>query len=178
MAAITAAVVTTAGTMYAANRAKKQQEQAGKDAREMAGIADPYAAFRGDAAARLDALQKDPSSIENSAVWKARQQAAARAIASQGYTGSGNAIVAAADAGASAYQQEFDNLARLSGADVGLQSAAGVASAGLGTTQDARNSYLSSIGGVVNNLGNLATTVGGRFNQPAPATTPTGTGPG
>lgn len=177
MAAITAAVVGVAGSVYASNKSAKAQKQASKDAAAAAEKADPYAAYRPDAARRLDALSKDPSTVVGSAVWKARQEAAARALASQGYTGSGNAVVAAADAGASAYQQEFDNLAMLSGAGVGVQSAAGVSSTGLQTVQDARNTNLSAIGGVVNNVGNLATTIGARFN-PVTAPIPAGTGVG
>jgi hypothetical protein len=105
---------------------------------------------------------------------KNAQSQAAGAAASQGYTGSGNALVAAADAGASAYQQEFDNLSRLAGADVGLQSAAGVASTGLQTSQQARSDNLGAIGGVVNNIGNLATVAAGAFNRPAAAPPATG----
>ena len=165
-AMVAAAAITTAGSLYAQNKASKDAKKAASQAGAAAGAADPYAAYRGDAAKKLDALSKNPDSIVDSAVWKARQQAAARAIASQGYTGSGNALVAAADAGASAYQQEFDNLSRLAGADVGLQSAAGVASTGLQTSSQARSDNLSAIGGVVNNIGNLATTVAGAFNKP------------
>ena len=172
MAAITAAVVGVAGSVYASNKAAKSQKQASKDAAAAAERADPYRAYRGDAATRLDALSKGPSSVVGSAVWKARQQAAERAIASQGYTGSGNAVVAAADAGASAYQQEFDNLARLAGADVGVGAAAGVSSTGLNTVQDSRNSSLSAIGGIANNVGNLATTIGSRFNPGGASTSP------
>lgn len=174
MAAITAAVVGVAGSVYASKKAASSQKQASKDAAKAAEKADPYREYRPDAAKRLDALSKDPSSVVGSAVWKARQEAAARALASQGYTGSGNALVAAADAGASAYQQEFDNLARLSGADVGVGAAAGVSSTGLNTVQDSRNSSLSAIGGMVNNVGNLATTIGSRFN-PSSVKTSAGT---
>lgn len=175
-AMVAAAAIGAAGSIYSANKASKAQKQASSDAAKAAEKADPYAAYRGEAAKKLNALSSDPSSIVDSAVWKARSQAAERAIASQGYTGSGNALVAAADAGASAYQQEFDNLSRLAGSDVGVQSAAGVSSTGLGTTQDARNTNLSAIGGVANNLGNLATTIGGAFNKPTGGTVPAGTG--
>lgn len=172
MAAITAAAITAGTTIYASNQAKKAQKEQNKFISESQKGADPYAAYRADAAAKLDALSKNPDSIKDSSVWKARMQAAERAVASQGYTGSGNALVAAADAGASAYQQEFDNLARLSGADVGIQSAAGVSSAGMGARGNASDNYLSSLGGVANNIGNLATTIGGRFNQPAAVSQP------
>lgn len=167
MAVITAAVIGVAGTVYASNRAKKEGEKNREFAREQQEGLDPYAPYRDDAAKRLDALSRDSSSIVDTPEYKARMQAAARTVGAQGYTGSGNALVAAAEAGASVYQQAFDNLARLSGADVGIQSKAGVASASIGANQDSSNNYLSSIGGVVNNLGNLATVAGGRFNQPA-----------
>src|SRR5690606_21608400 len=110
---------------------------------------------------------KDPSSIVDTAEYRARMQAASRAVAAQGYSGSGNALVAAAEAGASVYQQAFDNLARLSGADVGVQSRAGVASASIGANQNSSDNYLSSIAGVGNNISNLATVWGASrgFNQ-------------
>lgn len=183
MAAITTAAIGVATTVYATNAAKKEGKKNRDAAANAAKGADPYAEYRAGAAADLDALQADPSKIKNTAEYKARMMAAERTMASQGYTGSGNAMVAAAEAGASVYQQAFDNLARQSGVDVGLQTAAGVSSTGLQTAQNSSDNYLSSIGGVANNIGNLAGTIGARFNQPAAvptggtARTSVGTGP-
>ena len=77
---------------------------------------DPYAQYRPAAAQQLNALMKDPSSAVNSSYGQAEQLAASRTMAAQGYTGSGNALVAAAQAGGNAYQQQFNDLSMLSGA--------------------------------------------------------------
>lgn len=123
--------VVAAGTLaigaYAAYSTSKNQKDAIKQ--QQAGIAasDPYAPYRDQAAQQLNALVADPSSITGTADYKARQQAAARTIAAQGYTGSGNAIDAAANAGGQAYQAAFNNLSTLAGA--GTSPGAGYASA-------------------------------------------------
>ena len=179
MAAITASVIGAGTAIYSANRASKQQKQAKKDAQSLMDSADPYKEYREDAAKRLNALVADPSSIKDTASYKARMQAAERTLAAQGYTGSGNAIIEAANAGGAAYQQEFDMLARLAGVDTGLQSAAGIGSTSLGVNQNASDNYLSAIAGVGNNIGNLAGLI---FNRPVASTggasTPrVGTGP-
>lgn len=80
------------------------------------GVYDPYAQYRPAAAAQLNTLMQNPGSAANTSYGQAMQQAAARTSAAQGYTGSGNALVAAANAGGTAYQQEFNNLVTLSGA--------------------------------------------------------------
>lgn len=166
MAVITAAVIGLGTAVYMSSEAKDQQEDQQKFIQEQMEGADPYAQYRPDAAARLNALSLDPSSVQNSASYKARLQAAARTVASQGYTGSGNALVAAAEAGASAYQQEFDNLAMLSGAAVGVQSAAGISGSAISGRQAASDGYISSLAGVANNATNLVSL----FNSPAPST--------
>lgn len=172
MAAITSAVIGVAGTVYASKQAKKQQKQSQNFAREQQKNLDPYEQYRPGAAAKLDALVNDPSTIVDSPEYKARMQAVQRQIAAQGYAGSGNALVAAAEAGGDVYQQAFDNLAMLSGANVGVQAKAGIASQAVANNQDSNNSRLSATAGITNNLTNLATTIGGRFNQPATAGPP------
>lgn len=165
MAAVTSAVIGTATTLYATNQAKKQQKAAQKEANKQMEALDPFAQYRPDYAARLSKLASDPSSIADTATYKARLQAAERTMAAQGYTGSGNALAAAADAGAAAYQQEFDNLAMLSGAAQGQgarSSAYGTSASAVG---DARDSYLSGVAGIGNNLANLATVWGGRVGN-------------
>ena len=163
MAAITAAVVGVAGSVYASKQAKKQQQQASKDAAVAMEKADPYAKYRDSAAQRLNDLMSDPNSVSSTPTFAARLQAAQRASASQGFTGSGNALVAAADAGAAAYQQEFDNLAMLSGAAQGTGNATAAYSASTGAKSAANDNYLGSTAGVVNNLTNLV----GKFNKTA-----------
>lgn len=160
MAAITAAAIGAGAAIYSANKASKDAKEQRNLAREGIEAADPYAPYRKDAADRLSALMKDPSKISETATYKARMQAAERQLAAQGYTGSGNAVIAAADAGASAYQQEFDNLALLSGA--GALPGAGYGNA-LQANQAGNEQYLSAIAGVGNNLTNLGATIGDRY---------------
>ena len=179
MGAITSAVIGLGTAVYATKSAKKQQKAAVAEAQRQETVAqefaekqmenlDPFAPYRAEYAQKLSNLANDPSSIEDTSVYKARMKAAERVLAAQGYTGSGNALVAAADAGATAYQQEFDNLAMLSGAaqGQGARSSAYGTAAGQqqgnyatssGNVRDTGNSYLSGIAGIGNNLANLAT---------------------
>ena len=78
---------------------------------------DPYAPYRPNAAAQLQSLMQDPSQVQSTPEYAAMLTAAGRSSAAQGYNGSGNALVAAANAGGQAYQQAFNNLAMLSGAE-------------------------------------------------------------
>lgn len=174
MAAITSAAIVTAGSIYASNKASKQAKEQNKLAQQGIAAADPYAAYRPAAAERLNALMADPSSIKDTASYKARMQAVQRQLASQGYTGSGNALVEAAEAAGTAYQQEFNNLSMLSGA--GVAPGGGYDNA-LMANQNANDTQLSGYAGIINNLGNLASTIGNNrtggntppttFNQPA-----------
>lgn len=174
MAAVTAAVIGAGTAMYASSQAKKQQKDAQNFAREQMEGLDPFAEYRPEAAARLNALSKDPSSIKDSATYKARLQAAERTMAAQGYTGSGNALVAAADAGASAYQQEFDNLAMMSGATQGQAARSSAYGTASGAMSNANDNRLSSIAGMGNNLTNLASMFGGMYGGGAGGTAGTG----
>jgi hypothetical protein len=178
MAAITAAAIGAAGTIYATSKASKDAKKQRDLAKQGIAAADPYAPYRADAAERLNALVKDPSSIQDTPEYQARMQASTRQLAAQGYTGSGNAIVEAADAGAAVYQQAFDNLSRLSGANV---APGGGYDSALSAGQASNDQQMSSLAGVTNNLSNLALTVGSRFNRPAgsvPPAAPTGSGSG
>jgi len=165
------AAVTAATSIYTANKASKDQKAAINASKEAQENADPFRQYRPEYAERLSALAKDPSSITNTATYKARLQAAERTMASQGYTGSGNAAAAAADAGALAYQQEFENLAMLSGAAQGTGNAVSAYGAGTGAISNANDNKLSAIAGVGNNIANLATMWGGRSTGGNAATT-------
>lgn len=186
MAAITSAVIGAGTAIYgsrqASRQAREQQrmaEQAQQEQQELGERAieasDPYGAYRGAAAQRLNSLMSDPSSITNTGAYKARMQAVQRQLASQGYTGSGNALVEAAEAAGTVYQQEFENLALLSGAGATPGAGYGAAMQGLGNAQaNALNTRaagdaqrLSGTVGIGNNLANLASTIGTRFNRPA-----------
>jgi hypothetical protein len=110
---------------------------------------DPYAQYRPAAAQQLNALMKDPSSAVNSGYGLAEQQAASRTMAAQGYTGSGNALVAAAQAGGNAYQQQFNNLAMLSGAGQAPASAMQASNQQANIQQGQTNQMWNQIGGLV-----------------------------
>lgn len=160
MGAVTAAVIGAGTALYSANRAKSQQKDAQKFAREQMEGLDPFAEYRPEYAQKLKEFASDPSKLKDSPVYAARLMAAERTMAAQGYTGSGNALVAAADAGAAAYQQEFENLAMLSGAAQGQGARASAYGTAAGATSNASDNYLSSLAGVGNNLTNLASMFG------------------
>jgi hypothetical protein len=110
---------------------------------------DPYSQYRPAAAQQLNALMKDPSSAVNSGYGLAEQQAASRTMAAQGYTGSGNALVAAAQAGGNAYQQQFNNLAMLSGAGQAPAAAMQASNQQANIQQGQSNQMWGQIGGLV-----------------------------
>ena len=110
---------------------------------------DPYSQYRPEAAQQLNALMKDPSSAVNSSYGLAEQQAASRTMAAQGYTGSGNALVAAAQAGGNAYQQQFNNLAMLSGAGQAPAAAMQASNQQANIQQGQSNQMWGQIGGLV-----------------------------
>jgi hypothetical protein len=110
---------------------------------------DPYAQYRPAAAKQLNALMQNPGSAENTSYGQAMEQAAARTMAAQGYTGSGNAIVAAANAGGTAYQQEFNNLVTLAGAGQSPASAQAAANQQANYQQQQNNQTWGQIGQLV-----------------------------
>ncbi|HEY9662416.1 MAG TPA: hypothetical protein V6C65_28505 [Allocoleopsis sp.] len=112
-------------------------------------VYDPYAPYRGAAATKLNALMADPNSITSLPEYQAQMQAASRAMAAQGYTGSGNALVAAANAGGQAYQQAFNNLAMLSGAGQSPAYGASAAEQGNLAGQQMQNQMWGQIGNAV-----------------------------
>ncbi len=178
MGAMVAAAIGLAGSIYSSNKASKQAKDQQKLGQQAIDAADPYKQYRPEAAAQLNALMKDPSSITGTPEYKARLEGAARTLAAQGYTGSGNAILEAANAAGAAYQQAFDNLAILSGANV---APGGGYNSALSANQNANDNTLSSLSGVTNNLANLAMGYGGSsggFNQPASAGTSGSAGKG
>lgn len=139
MAAVTSAVIGAGTAVYASSQQKKAAKKAAKTAEEAQAAADPYAAYRPAAAAKLNDLSSGKTDVSTTASYEARMKAAERTMAAQGYTGSGNALVAAADAGAAAYQQEFDNLAMLAGASTGTTNAANAAKTTVTTQQSSGN---------------------------------------
>lgn len=174
MGVVTAAVIGAGTALYTTSQAKKQQKDAQKHADKQMEALDPFAQYRPEYAERLSKLAADPSSITGTAAYKARLTAAERAMAAQGYTGSGNALAAAADAGAAAYQQEFDNLSMLAGVGNGQGARASAYGTGASAVGNANDSYLSGVAGIGNNLANLATVWG---NRQGGTTTSAGTTP-
>lgn len=112
------------------------------------GAYDPYAPYRAGAAERLNALMENPQQIQQLPEFDAAQQGAARVMAAQGYTGSGNALVAAAKASGDVYQQAFNNLAMLSGAGQSPASAASAADRQANYQQQAQNQMWGQLGNV------------------------------
>lgn len=117
------------------------QRKASKDRKEAMKAQNPNMPYQSEYATRLHTLITDPSSIEDTAAYKARMMGAARAMSAQGYTGSGNALVAAANAGGAAYQQAFQNLGAASG--LGFAPGRGAMSAANQNAQD-RSDLLNS----------------------------------
>lgn len=94
----------------------KKNRSAAADA---ASASNPFGPYRDEYAQKLQFLMYHPKQAEkNMPAYKAMMQGAQRTMAAQGYTGSGNALAAAASAGGQAYQQDFNNLALLSGAGI------------------------------------------------------------
>lgn len=162
MAGITASVIGAATTVYSVKQAKKQQKEAQNFAQQQMEQMDPFAEHRGTYAARLNALASDPSSITDTPTYRARLQAAERIMAAQGYTGSGNALAAAADAGGAAYQQEIENLMALSGAVQGLGARASGYGTAAGAMGNANDNYLSALSGLGNSLVGISGMFGNR----------------
>lgn len=166
MAAVTTAVIGAGTAIYSAKKAGDQAKEQKKLGEKAIDAADPFRQYRPKYAEKLNELMTDPSKIQDTPEYKARIQAVQRQLSAQGYTGSGNALVEAANAGASVYQQAFENLSQLSGAGVapggGYDTAAGL-------TSEGNAQKLSAYAGVANNLTNLMSTIGakGGFNQPA-----------
>ena len=167
MAAVTAAAIGAGTAIYSARQSSKQAKEQNKLAREGIEAADPYKQYRPEMAKKLNALVEDPSSITETPEYKARLEAAARQLAAQGYTGSGNAVIEAANAGGAAYQQAFENLSMLSGA--GASPGGGYGQA-LDAAANANDNKLSATAGVANNFTNLALQIGQKFNQPSTST--------
>lgn len=160
--------IAAASTAYlgvsASRKAKKAAKRASKEQKQFidqaVAASDPFASYRGKFAEQLgnyspssisfnyspDSLLGDINlaDVENTPEYRARQQAAARMMAAQGYTGSGNAAVAAADAGGQSYQIAFNNR-RAQNAEIIQKNQLGLqASLGQFQSQLANNSNIFS----------------------------------
>lgn len=124
------------------------------------GYYDPYAAYRGNAAAQLNGMMSSYNPNQNP-VYGAMMQAAQTQAASQGYNGSGNALVAAANAGGQAYQQQFNDLAMLSGANANPAQAGALAAQQGNYNQQMNNQMWGGIGSMFGRLGSSMFSGGG-----------------
>jgi len=132
-------------------------------------VYDPYAPYRNQAAQQLNALMKNPSSISSSPEYASAMMAASRASASQGYNGSGNALVAAAMAGGQVYQQAFNNLAMLSGAGQSPAQAKLASNQQGDYNQQANNQMWGQVGNTVGQIVNgLGSSNGGGYTTTNP----------
>lgn len=116
------------------------------------GYYDPYAQYRGAAAQQLNQLMTNYNPANNP-VYESMMQAAQRQAASQGYNGSGNALVAAANAGGQAYQQQFNNLAMLSGAEQSPAQAGALAAYQGNYNQQMNQNMWGGLGSLFGRLG-------------------------
>ena len=121
-------------------------EQQKRLAKQIMERSDPFAARRGQYGDMLDALMKDPSSIQRVPGYAAGLQAVERKMAGQGYNGSGNMMDALANYGGNFYNQEVQRLIALSGA--GATPGAGGAAAGqmYNSGVDTASKSLASLG--------------------------------
>ena len=128
-AAIGAAAITVVGGAINAHNAKKNGEGGNPGA---AAAADPFASQRPQYQAQLQNLMANPSSVQNDPGYKFNMQQGLDAVtaskASQGIGTSGAADAArmtfAEGLASSTYQQDFNNLSMLSGANSGNPGAA------------------------------------------------------
>lgn len=96
---------------FGLRRAKKQDDLA----REMLNRSDPFGPQRAQFAQRLNELYADPSQVERLPGYKAGLDAVERKMASQGYLGSGNMMLALHDYGGRMFDNEAARLATLAG---------------------------------------------------------------
>lgn len=97
--------------LFGLRRAKKQDDLA----REMLNRSDPFGPQRAQYAQRLNELYADPSQVERLPGYKAGLDAVERKMASQGYLGSGNMMLALHDYGGRMFDNEAARLATLAG---------------------------------------------------------------
>lgn len=84
-----------------------------RDLRRAARDADPMAGYRGQYAKQLSELSADPSKITSMPGYTAGQQAIERRLASQGYLGSGNMMLAMGNYGGDYFNREIARLSAL-----------------------------------------------------------------
>jgi len=111
---------------YGLLQARRMQKLAQMRAQQM----DPFGPQRAQYAQQLQALMANPSSIENMPGWQAGHTAVQRALAAQGYTGSGNAMAALQKYGGDFFNNQVQQLAGLAGANINPAAGADMAMQG------------------------------------------------
>lgn len=111
---------------YGLLQARRMQQLARMRAQQM----DPFGSQRGQYAQQLQSLMSNPSNIEKLPGWQAGNLAVQRALAAQGYTGSGNAMSALQKFGGDFYNQQVQQLAGLAGANINPAAGADMAMQG------------------------------------------------
>jgi len=159
------AALSIGGAVLGAISAKKKAKQEKKLAQQAVEAADPFAPYRKDNAQKLQNLMNDPSSVENLPEYKTRIRAAERTMAAQGFTGSGNALVAAAEASGEAYQSAFNNLALTSGANANPGQGFPAA---LQSTANANQTDLNGQGNLFGTIARGGQQIWDSFNSPPP----------
>lgn len=157
-----AAVATLGGTIIGGLMSGKEKKQQAQQGSNSPAYYDPYAPYRSNAAQQLNSLMSDPSQVTSTPEYAAMLTAAGRSAASQGYNGSGNAIVAAAQAGGQAYQQAFNNLAMLSGAEQNPAQASALAAQQGNWNQQNQQNMWGGLGGI---FGRLAGNIGNSWGS-------------
>ncbi len=99
---------------YGMNQAKKLRQDANKAFER----SDPFGPYRAQYANELAALRANPNNVTKLPGYKAGLDAVERKMASQGYVGSGNMMLALHDYGGKAYDAEVGRLAELAGANM------------------------------------------------------------
>lgn len=122
----------------------KQSRDLSKLSREAMNRSDPFGPERVKYAQELDMLRQDPSRVERLPGYKAGLQAVERKMASQGYLGSGNMMVALHDYGGRMYDAEANRLAQLAGA--GISPNFGPALSAQASSSDLASRALASLG--------------------------------
>lgn len=128
--------------VYGLTQANKQK----KLAQSLASSADPWGAYRGDAAARLNALSKDPSSITTTPGYAAGLEAVQRSLAAQGYQGSGNMMAALHKYGGDFYDKAIAQLSSLAGVGFNPMNAASLQLQGANDSLALTGQSLNTIG--------------------------------
>jgi len=108
-----------------------RSRQMGKLSKQAMEKGDPFGPERAGYAAKLKELYADPSQVQNLPGYKAGLQAVERKMASQGYLGSGNMMVALHDYGGRAFDAEVARLSTLAGANISPNFSAGINAKGM-----------------------------------------------